>query len=194
MRVNDEAIGLLPQFIKNLNRLQPEYSHGDRIWQLPMRTGARPKDWAMTHATHYRDSYYFSWTASKLSLELNAKGKAIPSAPENLSGMELKKLAWALKYFNRQVERIEKDWVGVIRRVPRRDIRAISIATRVVSCEQAVLIPFDRQRLMKIGPHCDFGVSLRHFALVGADRPRAWIWWGCMAACCPISLPNRAVH
>lgn len=115
MRVNDEVIGLLPQFIQNLNRLQPEYSHGDRIWQLPMRTGATPKGWAMTHVTHYQDSYYFSWTASKLSLELSAKDKAIPSAPENLSGMELKKLAWALRHFNRQVERIKKDWVGVYR-------------------------------------------------------------------------------
>jgi hypothetical protein len=113
--MNEEAIGLLPRFIKDLNRLQPEYSPGDRIWRLPMRTGAKPNDWAMTHVTHYQDSYYFAWTASKLSLELNAYGKAIPSAVERLSTGELKKLTWALKHFSRQVERIENDWVGVYR-------------------------------------------------------------------------------
>jgi hypothetical protein len=115
IRVNDKVIRLLPWFIQNLNRLQPQYSHGDRIWQLPMRTGAKPKDWAMTHVTHYQGNYYFSWTASKLSLEFNAQRKAIQSAPENLSGGELKKLIWALNHFNRQVKRIEKDWVGVYR-------------------------------------------------------------------------------
>jgi hypothetical protein len=62
MRVNDKVTGLLPQFIKDLNRLQPEYSHGDRIWRFPMRTGTKPKDWAMAHVTHYQDIYYFSWT------------------------------------------------------------------------------------------------------------------------------------
>jgi hypothetical protein len=115
MRVNDKVTGLLPQFIKDLNRLQPEYSHGDRIWRFPMRTGTKPKDWAMAHVTHYQDIYYFSWTAGKLSLELNANGNATSSVPENPSGGELKKFAWSLNHFHRLVERIEKDWVSVYR-------------------------------------------------------------------------------
>jgi hypothetical protein len=45
----DEITKLLPQFVKDLNRLQPEYSSADRIWRLPMRTGDKPKDWAMAH-------------------------------------------------------------------------------------------------------------------------------------------------
>jgi hypothetical protein len=44
------ATQLFPQFIKDLNRLQPEYSYADRIWQLPLRTGDKPKDWTILSA------------------------------------------------------------------------------------------------------------------------------------------------
>src|SRR5262245_32083276 len=112
--MNEEITRLLSQFIKDLNRLQPEYSSADRIWRLPMRTGRKAKDWAMLHVTHYQDIYYFSWTVSTLSLELSAKDK-MPTVLENLTGAELKKLAWTLQHFHHQAERIEKDWVSVYR-------------------------------------------------------------------------------
>ncbi len=110
-----KILRLLPQFIKDLNRLQPEYSHSDRIWRIPMRTGARPKDWAMTHITHYQDTYYFSWTASRLSLELKASGKTVNSALDAESDRELNRLTWALTHLNRQVSRIGKNWVAAYR-------------------------------------------------------------------------------
>jgi hypothetical protein len=71
-----EMVKLLPQFIKDLNRLQPEYASADRIWRLPTRIGSKPTDWATIHARHYEETYYLSWTASELSLELDSKGKA----------------------------------------------------------------------------------------------------------------------
>jgi hypothetical protein len=114
-----EMIKLLPQFIKDLNRLQPEYSSADRIWRLPTRTGNRPKDWEMIHVTHYKETYYLSWTASGRSLELDLKGKPCSPAVETLAGAELKTLAWTLKHFNSQVRRIEKDWVSVYRETAR---------------------------------------------------------------------------
>jgi hypothetical protein len=114
-----ETIKLLPQFIKDLNRLQPEYSSADRIWRLPTRTGNKPKDWTMVHVTHYKESYYLSWTASERSLELDLKGKPRSPAVETLAGAELKTLAWTLKHFNGQVRRIEEDWVSVYRETVR---------------------------------------------------------------------------
>jgi hypothetical protein len=110
---------LLPQFIKDLNRLQPEYSSADRIWRFPMRTGDKPNDWALIDARHYKETYYLSWTSYELSLELDTQGNARSPAIEHLAGAELKKLAWALKHFNRQVRRIEQDWVSVYRETTR---------------------------------------------------------------------------
>lgn len=110
---------LLPQLIKDLNRLQPEYSSADRIWRLPIRTGDKPKDWAMMHATRYKDTYYLSWTLNDFSLELDARGMARSPAVENLAGAEMEKLAYALKHFKNQVRRIEKDWVSIYRETAR---------------------------------------------------------------------------
>src|SRR5579863_4488972 len=106
---------LLPQLIKDLNRLQPEYSSADRIWQLPVRTGDRPTDWAMMQATHYKETYYLSWTLHDLSLELDSRGNAPTAAIETRADAELKRLAHALKHFSDQVRRTEKDWVSVYR-------------------------------------------------------------------------------
>lgn len=115
----DEITKLLPQFVKDLNRLQPDYSSADRIWRLPMRTGDKPKDWAMTHVAHYKETYYLSWTAYELSLEFDPQGKARSTVVENLACTKLKGLAWALKHFNRQVRWIEEDWVSVYRETAR---------------------------------------------------------------------------
>ena len=114
-----EMVKLLRQFIKDLNRLQPEYASADRIWRLPTRIGSKPKDWATIHARHYKETYYLSWTASELSLELDPKGKARSPAVENMAGPQLKKLAWALEHFNGRVLRIEEDWVSVYRETVR---------------------------------------------------------------------------
>jgi hypothetical protein len=111
----DDVIQLLPRFIEDLNRLQPEYSYADRIWQLPMRTGEKPKNWAMVFVTHYQDTYYFSWTKHRLSLQIDTKGKLVASENDHLDTGDLKKLAWALEHFHRKVTRIEKDWVSVYR-------------------------------------------------------------------------------
>lgn len=76
---------LLPEFIKDLDRLQPEYSYADRIWQLHLRTGHKPKDWVMLRVTHYQETYYLSWTLCELTLELDSRGLARTSAGENLA-------------------------------------------------------------------------------------------------------------
>jgi hypothetical protein len=106
---------LLPQFIKDLNRLQPEYSYADRIWQLHLRTGDKPKDWVMLRVTHYQETYYLFWTLCDLTLELDSRGHARTPAVENLAGKEQRKLVYALKYLNRQVRRIKQDWVRFYR-------------------------------------------------------------------------------
>ena len=110
---------LLPQFIKNLNRLQPEYSCADRIWRLPMRTGDKRKDWVMTQVTHFKETYHLSWTGSALSLEFDPQGKAHSPAFETLASAELRRISWALTHFSHQVRRIEEDWVGVYRETAR---------------------------------------------------------------------------
>ena len=102
------ATQLFPQFIKDLNRLQPEYSYADRIWQLPLRTGDKPKDWTILSAKHYRDVYYLSWTQSDFVLELNSQGR---ERDGNRVIKDAGKLAYALRYFSLQVRQIEKDWV-----------------------------------------------------------------------------------
>ena len=101
---------LLPQFIKDLNRLQPEYSSADRIWQLHLRTGDKPKDWTMLCVTHYQETYYVGWTLCDLSLELDLQGRPRTPVVEKLAGKEARKLAYALKQLNRQVRRIKQDW------------------------------------------------------------------------------------
>ena len=106
---------LLPQFIKDLNQLQPEYSSADRIWQLHLRTGHKPKDWVMLRVTHYQETYYLSWTLCELTLELDLRGLARTPAGENLADKEQRKLVYALKYLNRQVRRIKQDWVRFYR-------------------------------------------------------------------------------
>jgi hypothetical protein len=113
---SSEVIELLPQFIKALNQVQPEYSSADRIWQLPLRTGDKPTDWVMLRVAHYQETYYLSWTLCDLAVELDSRGRLRSPASESLAGEEMQKLAHALKHFNRQVRQIKRDWVNVYRR------------------------------------------------------------------------------
>ena len=110
---------LLPQFIKDLNRLQPEYASADRIWQLYVRTGGKPKDWAMLRVTHYQETYYVAWTLSDLALELDSQGRPRTPAGEKFAGKEARKLAYALKHLNRQVRRVTTDWARFYRQTVR---------------------------------------------------------------------------
>jgi hypothetical protein len=130
-----EITKLLPQFIKDLGRLQPEYSSADRIWRLPMRVGDKPKDWVMTHVSHYKETYHFSWTAHRLAFELNSQGKALSATIENLEDTELKRLIWALKHFNGQIQRVKKDWVSVYRET----VREYPLAMRYGIVPKAVI-------------------------------------------------------
>jgi hypothetical protein len=110
---------LLPRFINDLNRLLPEYSCADRLWRVPVRTGGRSRDWALLRATHYQQTYYISWTAYELSLELDPQGRLRSGAIDALGSLEQRKLIWALRHFNRQVRRIETDWISVYREAAR---------------------------------------------------------------------------
>jgi len=126
---------LLPRFIKDLNLLQPEYSSADRIWRLPLRTGDSRKDWTMLSVTHYKETYYLSWTLDNLSLELDSQGHARSGAGENLDRIKGKKLAYALKHFHHQVRQIERDWV----RVYRETLRDYPLTMRYGTVPKAIL-------------------------------------------------------
>ena len=51
----DKIIRLFPQFVKDINRIQPKYSLSDQIWQLPMRFGPGPNDCTVVHVTLYEE-------------------------------------------------------------------------------------------------------------------------------------------
>ena len=116
---NTELTEALPQFIKDLNRLQPEYSSADRIWELHLRTGDKPKDWAMLRVTHYQETYYVGWTLSDLELELDLEGRPRTPAVEKVTGKDARKLACTLKHLNRQARRIKQDWARIYRQTAR---------------------------------------------------------------------------
>ena len=135
VKVTDRCLNeLLPRFVKGLNRLQPEYSFTDRFWRLPVRTGVRSNDWALLRATHYQQTYYLSWTAYELSLELDPQGRTRSGAIANLGSLEVRKRIWALKHFSRQVRRItHDDWDNpglASRGLQRPDGRGTSSAAR----------------------------------------------------------------
>ncbi len=67
--MSDEIDRLFPQFINDINLIQPEYNLSDRVWQFPMRFGPNLKDWTMVQATLYENTYYCYWTEWDLSLE-----------------------------------------------------------------------------------------------------------------------------
>ena len=113
--MNDEIVGLFPQFINDINLIQPEFSNSDRVWRFPMRFGPNPKDWTMVHVTHYEDTYYCYWSEWDLSLELNAKGKINNPSFLNLSAQDSRKFLHTLKRFTRMAKRITKDWLRVYR-------------------------------------------------------------------------------
>jgi hypothetical protein len=73
--MSDEIVRLFPQFINDINLIQPEYNLSDRVWQFPMRFGPNQKDWTMVQVTLYENTYYCYWTEWDLSLELGMKGK-----------------------------------------------------------------------------------------------------------------------
>jgi len=132
---NAGVIKLLPQFIKDLNRLQPEYSGADRTWQLPLRTGDKPKDWVMLRATQYQKTYFLSWTLNDLTLELDPQGQLPSPEASTLAGKQTEKLAYALTHFNRQTRQIEQDWV----RVYRQTARQYPLAMRYGTVPKAIL-------------------------------------------------------
>ena len=94
--MSDEIDRLFPQFINDLNLLQPEYNLSDRVWRFPMRFGPNPNDWTMVHVTLYEDTYYFYWTEWDLSLELSMKGKIKKPAFWGLSDGGFKKISYML--------------------------------------------------------------------------------------------------
>ena len=113
--MNDEIVGLFPQFINDINLIQPEFSSSDRIWRFPMRFGLNLKDWSMVHVTLYGDTYYCSWSGFDLSLELSAKGKINNPGFLGLSAQDLRKFSYMLKRFTRVARQITKDWLRVYR-------------------------------------------------------------------------------
>ncbi|HIJ57391.1 MAG TPA: hypothetical protein HPQ03_14895 [Deltaproteobacteria bacterium] len=113
--MNDEIVGLFPQFINDINLIQPEFSNSDRVWRFPMRFGPNPKDWTMVHVTYYEDTYYCYWSEWDLSLELSAKGKINNPSFLNLSAQDSRKFLHTLKRFTRMAKRITKDWLRVYR-------------------------------------------------------------------------------
>jgi hypothetical protein len=111
----DEIVRLFPQFIKDINRIQPKYSLSDRVWQLPMRFGPGPKDWTMVHVTRYENTYYCYWTEWDLSLELSMKGKIKKPAYWGLDDEDSRKFSYMLTRFATVARRITKDWLRVYR-------------------------------------------------------------------------------
>ncbi len=113
--MSDEIVRLFPQFINDINLIQPEYSLSDRIWQFPMRFGPNQKDWTMFQATLYESTYYCYWAEWDLSLELSMKGKIKKPAFWSLYDDDSKKFEYMLTKFTQVVQRITKDWLRVYR-------------------------------------------------------------------------------
>ena len=113
--MSDEIDRLFPQFINDINLIQPEYNFSDRIWRFPIRFGSNPKDWTMVHVTLYENTYYCYWTEWDLSLELSMKGKIKKPAFRGLSDGDSKKFSHMMKGFTTVVKQITKDWLRVYR-------------------------------------------------------------------------------
>ena len=113
--MSDEIVRLFPQFINDINLIQPEYNFSDRVWRFPMRFGSNPKDWTMVHVTLYENTYYCYWTEWDLSLELSMKGKIKKPAFWSLSDGDSKKFSYMMKGFTTVAKRITKDWLRVYR-------------------------------------------------------------------------------
>ena len=113
--MSDEIVRLFPQFINDINLIQPEYNLSDRVWRFPVRFGLNPKDWTMVHVTLYENTYYCYWTEWDLSLELSMKGKIRNPAYWSLSDGDSKKISYLLTKFTTVVKRITHDWPRVYR-------------------------------------------------------------------------------
>lgn len=113
--MSDEVVGLLPQFIRDINLVQPEYNLSDWVWQFPIRFGPNPKDWTMVQVTLYESTYYCYWAEWDLSLELSLQGKIIKPAYWGLDEEDSKKFSFMLTRFTAVVKRITKDWLRVYR-------------------------------------------------------------------------------
>jgi len=72
--MSDDIVCLFPQFINDINLIQPEYNFSDRVWRFPVQFGPKPNDWTMIHVTLYENTYYCYWTEWDLSLELGMTG------------------------------------------------------------------------------------------------------------------------
>jgi len=113
--MSEEIATLFPQFVRDINRIQPEFSSSDRMWQFPMQFGPNLKDWTMLHVTLYNHTYYCFLSEWDLSLELNRKGRIIKPAYWGLSTEDTGKFSYMLKRFTRVAKRISKDWLRVYR-------------------------------------------------------------------------------
>ena len=113
--MSDEFIRLLPRFVKDLNRIQPEYNLSDLVWQFPMQFGSGPNDWTMLQVTLYENTYYCYWMEWDLSLELSLKGKIKKPAYWGLDDIDSKKFKYMLAKFTTVVRRISNDWLRVYR-------------------------------------------------------------------------------
>ena len=113
--MSDEIDRLFPQFIKDINLIQPDYSLSDRVWQFPMRFGSNSKDWTMVHVTLYEDTYYCYWTEWDLSLELSMRGIIKKPAFWSLGDGDSNKFSYMLRRFTTVAKRITNDWLRVYR-------------------------------------------------------------------------------
>ncbi len=113
--MSDEIVRLFPQFVNDINQIQPEYELSDSIWRLPMRFGPSPKDWTMGHVTLYENTYYCYWSEWNLSLELGTKGRIKKPTYWALNDRDSKKFLYMLTGFTKIVKQINKDWLRVYR-------------------------------------------------------------------------------
>ncbi|MBT8365561.1 MAG: hypothetical protein KJP23_12730, partial [Deltaproteobacteria bacterium] len=113
--MSDKIVRLLPQFIYDINLIQPEFSFSDRVWQFALRIGPEPKDWTMVHVTLYENTYYCHWTEWDLTLELSMKGKIKKPSYLGLNDGDSNKFAFMLTGFRTVAKRITKDWLRVYR-------------------------------------------------------------------------------
>jgi len=113
--MSDEIVRRFPQFINDINLIQPEYNLSDRVWRFPVRFGPNPKDWTMIHVTLYESIYYCHWTEWDLSLELSMTGNIKKPAFWDLSDGDSSKFSYMLTSFTTVVKRITNDWLRVYR-------------------------------------------------------------------------------
>lgn len=114
--MRDDIVEFLPQFIDDINSLQPEFNFRDLVWRFPARFGINPKDWTMVHVTLYENTYYCYWTEWDLSLEVSTKGKLKNPVYWSLNEKDSEEFAHMLTGFSAAVKRISKNWLPEYRK------------------------------------------------------------------------------